>query len=944
MAIAIERNFPIPQQAVIQELDMPEVAVDDLGKNVKLKTDAVDATRGASEKLAAAAIVTATELFISLGGVNGDLAPYFVTLATGFYFVARAGKRALAMREADQHKVTNYDLGYEAGRLVYSGEEIEVGGIKLKKGDNIYRVKFPKVVCMNREPSPAQEEAVSRLHARILEHLRKRTAQRDYQTVCIELDSDFAKRDPLFKNMPQITRGELLEGKNIMVTSSDMPIAVLSREVFDAMCFEPSEIFERAVNALEQSIGRRIDGKFLTQELKRLKFKKGEDLLTEARRLSVKLDHLVDSEGERQFNGVPDTFIDKTPEDEDCKYVLRKRLGQHPVLSVVKSLKGEFLQQIRYERGDKRTLLKLDRDLDDIIAMTIDAKGRALLLSYRISQMLKSPEFLAEIAQPTQPSTPQILQKLEELGVKRSSPGMELMGFVPKPGRLVNAAKNAFLAMALTGILVAGGRTGVEAGNGMPTIFAQQENTGIGNLPETIRPDFPELKSDLLWKIEDNTKPESNLKADGYYITSTASAYESGEWDINNSLENSVLLNNAELAKANDQDSSITITGDMILDISGSASFKLPLRDSSTLYRLNIVDANGNSLDQGSYKVYRLEDGTFEVRVSLGFAKASTFITVKEVLIWSKDSVHAIKRIPTIDVSKLDNHALELLKNNEQTQQQLAQAVGSGIYSNNPADNGVLDNLDGSPESFINAADNLNGKNCAVSNTEYALLSSVLNSQDYVNIAFGYGGSVNGNSSKYIDNVESHVFTITNNGNIIDATPSKVLTTQQSTGNTQETKGADLDTVWNQKENDLKRQADLDKAIEGLALILGLGTLGTALLLAPKGVGSLRRNLTQKKNNSFMPGELDLEGLSLEKLQEAYDILNWLCYGGRKLPTSTSPIASFQNPAEFIKRAKEGLARTPIRAYLRNPEVFERNLGITNPQALRQLARLALSE
>jgi hypothetical protein len=955
MAIAIERNFPIPRQAVVQELDQPEVAVDGLDKSAKIEKDLVDRVRESYEDT----IKTGMATLLFVGGEVAILAfkdPSFIPLGLPVVYFAAKGLKGGLIEEAkiEKHSILN-KLGYRADPFVYRGEKLQIGHDTLEDGDNCYRLRLPEVSGENNELSPEQKVAIADLYAQCLSDFSIKTAQRDYRIVFVELGSDFAKQSPLFKNVPQITKGELLEGKNITVTSSDMPVAVMSREALDAMTLEQSEIFERAVNALEESIGRKIDGKLLTQELKRLKFKKGEDLLTEARRLSIKLDHLVVSEGERQFNGVLDTFIDRTPEDEDCKYVLRKRLGQHPVLTVAKSLKGESLQQIKYERGDKRTLLKLDRDLDDIIAMTIDAKERVLLLSYRISQMLKSSEFLAEIAKEPSFGRDKVLERLQELGLKIKYPPNDEIS--PRH-RLATALRSALLAAAVSGILIAGGRIAVEVGSEMSAAPTQQEGIGQTQSPQEYRPVFGDIKSDLTWRVEDNTKQESNLKANGYYILSTANVYKNGEWITNNDLKTAALLDNAELVKANDQSSSITITGDIILDGAGKANFKLPIRDHSTLYRLAIVDTKGNNISEDAYKVYKLEDGTFEVDISFGSAKASTFVQIKEVLVWSQDSVHATKPIPAINTNRLNKDALELLNANQGTQQQLALAVSQGVFSMDPANKSILDNLDGSPESFVNAADKLDGKSCIVANTEFALLSR-RDPQDYVNIAFGYGGAIINTKNKshlYIDNISSHAFTLTNSGEIIDATPSlkAVLKAAQDDGTKKATnEGTDLDTLWNQKENELKKQAEKAVAEEearrnqmavNLEAMLVLGAIGSGLVLAPKGIGTVRRSLSQEKIGSLLPGKLDLGKLSLEELQEIYNFFTLLCFGGRKSLAPASSVPSFQTRSEFLERAKLNLTKGPLEEYLSNPEVFEKVFGITDSKTCRRLARLFLSE
>jgi hypothetical protein len=496
--------------------------------------------------------------------------------------------------------------------------------------------------------------------------------------------------------------------------------------------------------------------------------------------------------------------------------------------------------------------------------------------------------------------------------------------------------------------------------------------TGLSNsVGNHEKPGFPESvpQSHLDWKIETNNLDFFN---NGYYITSTASAYKNGEWILNNSLENATLLDSKQLSeKVNqiDKVAGAAVTGNMVLDASGSASFKLPVQAATTLYGLIITGIDGNPIDINSYQVYGLADGTFEVKVALGSTNARSAIQIKEVLVESDESVHATQHIPAIDLNKLNEDALNLLKYSDADLWDLSEEVGGDTYSINPSNKNILDQTDGSPESFINAAVKLTGKDCDTANAEFALLSSNLETPDdyYVNMAFGYSGTLGPNGDiGFLDSVSAHAFTVATDGSIIDATPAGAMSddpmTQQYLANLGKAADSDKEAAWNQqstnlsnqdsqRKQDLKKQADQENKRRqitlDLELMLGLGLAAGGLSLAPKGAGVLRRNLTSKKINSavskVMPGRLRAEELSIKELEEAYRFFNWLSFGGGKNFPADSLVDGFQNAPELLGKMQGGsLSVRRIKEYLRNPKQFEQAAGVTNPRILRQLAKYVI--
>jgi len=468
---------------------------------------------------------------------------------------------------------------------------------------------------------------------------------------------------------------------------------------------------------------------------------------------------------------------------------------------------------------------------------------------------------------------------------------------------------------------------------------------------------------------------------------------------LNNNLDDAILLDNVALSQPIDETiSHIKLTGNVVLDASRNASIKLPIAEFTSLHGLIVSDLDGKPINTDAYKVYQLADGTVEVKFSLGQTNISA-LQVQATLLSSNPNdffVHATQPIPPIDKSRLDAKALALLKKYGSNISSL-KAVGGKIYSINPPNRDILNNLDGTPESFINAAADLEGKDCVIGNTEYALMSSSLEKLDEPYVDMAFGSEAISETNGFL--TDDHAFTVSNDGYIDDATPGEVVSTdpmtQQYLANLRAAATYSNDT-WDQQQTELamleaKRKQEQDsinqaaqklyiaqqqvarsavqavgqvaqqaaqeakrkqsedsqrqQIITDLELVLGLGLAGGGLLLAPRGIGFSRRHLTPSKVGSAVSrvtqGRLKVEDLSMGELEEAYRFFNWLSYGGDRSFAKKSLIANTQTAPELLSRMRSGeINARRIRAYLRNPKQFEQEAGISGSSStLRKLAR-----
>src|ERR1035437_5515197 len=448
----------------------------------------------------------------------------------------------------DKQKKTDQDLKYEATRLVYRGEGLGDRGLQLKKGDNFYYVRLPDFTIKRRDPLASEQiEAMSELYGYILEEVKDGISGKDYSAIAIGLNNIAVPHsNPGIETAPKKRMVDLLEGKNAVVNLPELEAAILSSEVFEAMTLTYDEIFQKTIDALEAEIGIKISGRLLIAELRALRSKPWEERLAEAARLRKKLDIFSNSQAEALFNGLPVVELDK-PNGIPVK----KRLELHPSLQIVQSLKGAFLEQISYAQGDRRRLVKLDKPLEQVLA--VDSKYKPLLLAYALSQILSTPESLREATRDKQVSKEDLLKKLDELGI---------LIFEQKP--LINKDKlrsrqlgRRVRDMIIAGLLstavmraeIAGIRAVEQIANMQGLGLGQEQSSGTpaqsNSLQNYEKPAFPDSvpQSHLDWQIE----TYGNQSASGYYILSTSNRYVNGEWVVNNSLDNATLLNNSDL-------------------------------------------------------------------------------------------------------------------------------------------------------------------------------------------------------------------------------------------------------------------------------------------------------------------------------------------------------------------------------------------------------------
>jgi len=474
MTSAVEIGSSVPQAAV--EDITPAGIVDPLGISSKIKNDLFDRSGRAKEN--SLGLLTQVPLIgigaLGLGALFADHPPIaaVAALAAPYTLFCIESLRHLLEISLDEekHSIMDKDLGYRADRLVYAGSGLSIDGTELKKGDNFYYLQLPYVKHKG-QFAPDQLDSIRRLYAVAIKDFRTRVSARDYQAVAIDVQDNFIGADPLIKTAPRISRKALLAGKDATTLNSNVQAAIFPRETLDLMALEPREIFERAVDALDQSIGRKISGARLIEELRGLRFQSGERMFGEARRLRVKVDHLFDSQAEALFNGLPEVSVDRSA---DIGFI-RRRSGSHPTLTATKALRGELLQQISYTQGDKRTLLRLDRVLDEVIAL--DSKDRAILLSYAISHMLNSAEMLEEMIREKGLNKEAVLKDLADWDITvEDGKWIMPLAALPRLRRMPNIYKKTLLTAVVAGAVFTGGKAVSEIVNfklpPMPAIAA----------------------------------------------------------------------------------------------------------------------------------------------------------------------------------------------------------------------------------------------------------------------------------------------------------------------------------------------------------------------------------------------------------------------------------------------------------------------------------------
>lgn len=870
---------------------------------------------------------------IFFNGFNQSLWPFQIAVTSSAmlnsaYHYARNGSLNSQIKRLErEHSVKDSNLGYRADRVVYRGD-------KVLNGTNFYHIQLPELKL----PNPGQLITASDLsamrdyYAFALNDIRNKIRGKQYDIVFIDLAPLLTENPALqgaYQASLEITRRHVYYGKEVKIKDEDRQCIALPKETFESIPLQPQEAFRAAINSLRED----RKGAVIASKVETALNNGGDGREAEMQRLRQYLNRTFDTQIEAIFGGASLMF------DRQGGHYRKRKITYS--IQERKTASGRDLLQVSYNDGTVRRLpINFKQPLEEII--TSQSPYKVILLTNALIQMLQQHS-IDELTQESIRDKNQILQQLQAQGITIKAVPQEKNPIVENdtlPHGLFRKIRPALSALLLIGALKAGS-------NALESPKAITNNISSSYLQTSERPRFPEVlpQSKLDWKIESH-----GLDSQGYYILSTSHEYANGQWQYENG--NKTPINIASSVAVNTP--YLLLTGNMSLDAFGNASFKLPIKDYSQVNALLITDINGNTLH---YNAYRLDDGTIEIDVQGGFLNGFGSIQVQEALISSPHSVHATQRIRQIDVNKLSPQARRLLANinfpSFRILYELANEISAGQeYSIDPKNKNVLQQTNGTAESFINAAASLLGSDCEIANSEFALLSSAteeLAGSMFVNIANGFivENTPGGTTNLSLNELAAHEFTVTDSGNIVDATPYNIAKDKLTQQYIQELHGSNNDVsaeaAWEQAQ-----QAQQDESVtrqgfyRTLEILGGVVALAAGAVLTEQGVKRIRR-VANSENIASLIKKIQLLRFSNEDLVNAYNFFNWISWGyPANAPLSTQAELVVSNKLEGAAAINSNLHGERILDYLTSPQQYEDAARVSKADAekFRKLARL----
>ncbi len=613
--------------------------------------------------------------------------------------------------------------------------------------------------------------------------------------------------------------------------------------------------------------------------------------------------------------------------------------------------------------------LVLDEELEKVLKS--EARGKPIQLLYQLWELqkeftkmelhnadLQPVEHDAKAGATQQVPEKPLLEQLHEAGIHINSifqetkmKRKEKKQYLKKKRRRtpftqrygLHAGRNAAVGL-VTGLALAGVIAPLAVGTEpVPANPTQSTHAYIG--PGDISGKIGFIEQDTtnktIWDISyHGVEPES------YYVTDIASVFANNSWQ--HSLGDSGIP--IHLPKSPDSQYYTELTG--IASTASSRVFNLPESLATRVDSLRVTDTKGKEVP---IVAFQNDDGLVTVAVP---GRTAETLLVQETLVATDtvaDMPHAVEPIAKIDVKKLSSVARRKLVKKHYGE--VFDAFSKDTYSINPPDAALLHHTDGSAESFINAAVRLSGSDCAIANTELALVSSLYSDPFFLNEAIGFIAQANDpqGTTARLDSLHSHEFTLTAFGtgplDVTPATPGKDTSTQMYLHalNKDTQKGASIQDQWQtyvsaEKAYEKEEKAHAEQLV-ALEAIMGLALLGGVSLGGVKGARVLRPYITAdsiakvRETMSFWLGSIDEKALA-----QAYDILPWISHGNTQgQHTVPSAMTVFASDHEGLSKIRSNTTHAGLEEYRRNHKHYAETLGLTKSERkkLRTIARMA---
>lgn len=840
---------------------------------------------------------------------------------------------------------------YYAEPVVYQGKK-PLDILDIKKGDNLLYCDLPKPAAgtiLTPEASALYRQA----SIDSLKSIRNQTADYEYKAMIIEPQPFL----PQLEHAEKTPKHQILAGKDIRPAASDS--VLLSPDDLEKLISNPQSELQAALEKLEDPIlneqiqlakqastPEQIE--FMTTEINR--YLKGKLHLHA-------LSHFATPERRkpRQLSNSDKAkrFISSRQSDRIEKTVtLLTDAESKLILKVTNGSEGFTIRDLHTALGIEE---KADLETLDPISPHFKAQ-----LYYSVYELFRNNSF-GDLTEERETDPEKIAQQLSDMGfpIAETKDARETLTDTKKRLDLIKQIERALLPLVVAAVIYTAGSSLEKVTNnldfssitqvtdlfpkvsGTSPLGSKSENNLAANTKH--KPNATGAPPHTLdWSI--STERGSGLEK-GYFATETSNKMEHGEWVINRDRKGEIQVPKPPPRKnalQYDLQDYVALSRWVELPYSPSFSFKLPVREGTKLSYLEI------DLDPDKYKVYELTDGTIEVEITQDLFDFEGATKIEAVFTKSETpTVKAVSPIAKIDESKLDPKNAQRIQVNTElfSDETFLESIAlkaklNHTYSVRTANSDKLKQAT-TPEEIVNivSADQL--CNCDTCSSQANLESTLGQTEGHFsNQAFGYLSGVNQfnqGHQTFLTGDTLHGYMVTNNGRVIDPTPSEISPEDEETKQyiNSISRDDDIDRFYNNN----KRL--IDKRYSGsnpgdiariLRSVLGVGLLAGAGLGARRLLNNERREQTTAITNTAKR-KLFLSSISKNDLKSAYRFFPWLSFGedGEFSQENLDGL----NKDDLLTKINDNSKNSTILEYRRNPKTAEEQTGISGLQALK---------
>lgn len=851
--------------------------------------------------------------------------------------------------------VKNKQLGYEAAQLVYKNDqEVTIGGVDLKKGDNFMFVSLPSMKLPQGTSSLSVDalNAYSDLQRFAMKDLKEKLKDKDYKTVCINFpESTPSEVKNTLGTHPEAQHQELFQEKGIDIANPQAKAMVLTREEFEDMTLDPREVVTRATEAL----GDKVVNTYYELSQRAATTEEREQAL---QMMDARLHQILQNQLESYYNG-PERQKTRMythssaypPAYQGLATEVNRRL-------TVKSTRNGFHYMVLTSQDGYVETTPLDKALhmegmptNDVLAEPSHFKNARIAYTVRrILEETPKKEFVESKAL----DEASVLAELKNAGLEidkkgdtfsvRGSKKFSKAFFRLRRLKPVLATLLMQAAIQNAGPLIQNPHEAWEAVQNRPPAIEQ-----------TYRADFGAGTRTLDWKVS----AYDGMSVAGYYTDATSSSVnKDGDMQINRKVIGPFIpLQSVQTDRVSPH---LTLEKRLALSSGGETKIKIPIKDGTVIDSITTSDTSEKKVD---YKTFLFSDGTVEVVLpKIRFDRAQAVDMRVNLVPIDTSQVHAAEKPPPLNTSMLRPIALEQLQRAQQVSPSgdefekaiAAQVIGAHDYSLDPPGKEKFLNAK-TPEEKVNAIAEIAGCDCDTCNIPAMLLTSTdPDPNSFTNLGLGYLHAIYNNpdsrsAQSYLTGDSRHGYGIDEKGQIRDATPSIVAldpTTQQYINAKQTVTEQTDNQTWEQQQTAV--YAETARKLDIVNKLKLLGTIGSSIpaYFAARQSGRFLKRVLSKENVQSVTDEVALNIYSDQDLAKVDKFLQWVSWssGEQKFRQAELP-QEVPDKFKTLESLRERVNYEKLDAYVHTPNRFEEKAGISKEEgiAYRTVARYLIT-